>query len=225
MLGYISEKLRTLNGFAGYIEVDSQLALVDNTTLSGDEKAIHLAGLFIGFLDAYKVAEREVKSISIACGTSVYIALAIPTGYLIVQMSREQKLLGVRRALAAITAKSFDSTVPAAVETPASAVQEEKKIGLPPISKPAVEPEAAEESVWPSFKQDLLKVMSPIAPENILQRLVGNAFKKTGLEASAELTKSQIKVLVPAILDEIPNAARRKAAEGDVSKLLGKYGI
>ncbi|NJR42932.1 MAG: hypothetical protein HC767_09985 [Akkermansiaceae bacterium] len=66
MLSYISNRLRTLNGLVGYIEVDSQLLLVENTTLSSDDKAVSLAGLFISFLGAYKAAGRDVKSIAIA---------------------------------------------------------------------------------------------------------------------------------------------------------------
>jgi hypothetical protein len=227
MLSFISNKLRTLHGLAGYVEVDHHLNLVENTTLTGDEKAVAITEQFINLMNAYKAAAREVKTISIACGNSVYVGISIPTGYLIVQMSRKQQLVGVRRALAAIIQETTSqSASPPAVQIPTAVVQrQEKNVQLPPLPEVVAEPVIQEISVWPDFKNDLLKVLSQIAPENILLRLFANAFKKTDLDSAANPANADIPRLASAVLDEIPNAARRKMVEADVLKILAKYNL
>jgi hypothetical protein len=220
MLSYISNHLRTLNGFVGYIEVDNELRLVENSTLTGDEKVTQLVGLFISFLRAYEAAGRNVKTIAIACGTSVYVGLTLPTGFLVVQMARHRKLAGVRRALISIVNDAHEVASSAVTASlPKEATIPAKALEI------AVQPVTIVDSVWPEFRVDFFKILSPIAPENILQRLLANAFKKSNIEVTSELDHSQISQIVTATLDEIPNAARRKSAEGEAAKLLKKYGI
>lgn len=219
MLSYISNHLRLLSGFIGYIEIDKELRLVENTTLFGDDKAMELSSYFIHLLLAYQGAGRTIKTIAVACGTSVYVSLNLPNGYLIVQMERLGKLAGMRRALnSIINEANFEGPAVTVTDLP---------VQVPATEKPEIieAPPKITHSVWPEFSQDFLKILSPIAPENILKRLIATAFKKSGIEESPQLDSLLISRIVKATLSEIPNAARRKSAEAEVNKLLKKYSI
>lgn len=219
MLSNKSNHLRSLNGFIGYIEIDKELRLVENTTLAGDDMAIQLAGYFINLLMAYESAGRMVKTIAVACGTSVYVSLNLPNGYLVVQMDRQKKLAGMRRALTSIIHEAHDETPAIKIANfPVQAISTEK-------SEATISPASNTESVWKEFREDFFKILSPIAPENILQRLLANAFKKSNIEENTKLDNSLIPKIVKATLNEIPNAARRKSAEAEANKLLKKYSI
>lgn len=214
--------MRLINGFVGYIEIDKELLLAENTTLFGDDKAMELSSHFIHLLMAYQGAGRTVKTIAVACGTSVFVSLNLPNGYLIVQVERLSKLAGVRRALNSIINDAKVEIPPVTVATlPVQVIATEE----PEKSEIKETPEIIKNSVWPEFRQDFFKILSPIAPENILQRLLANAFKKSNLEEIPQLDHSLIPQIVKATLSEIPNAARRKSAEAEANKLLKKYSL
>ncbi len=229
MTNFKSSQLVNLKGIVGYIEIDNDLRLIENTTFSSDQKAADLAGVFISFFNTYQASHRDVRTISIACGTSVYVGVGLPSGYLVVQMNRDQKLIGVRRAITEIVDFSLreaeaqqaqyfsenvhDTSVPAAI----------KIAPLEELHTP--KSEVSTTSVWPEFKVDFLKILSPFAPENIIHRLLGNAFKKHGLDIIDLLNHSQIQLVAHSTLEGIPNAARRKSAESDLVRLFSKYHI
>jgi hypothetical protein len=219
MFNHISSHLKSLTGFIGYVEIDKELRLVENTTLAGDDMAVQLAGYFINLLIAYESAGRTVKTIAVACGLSVYVSLKTPNGYLIVQMDRQKKLVGMRRALTSIINEANnESTSVKITNSPVQTSSTEK-------SEIKISQAISTESVWQEFRKDFFKILSPVAPENILQRLLANAFRKSNLEETVKLDNSLIAQIVKATLDEIPNAARRKLAEVEASKLLKKYSI
>ena len=211
--------MRSLSGFIGYIEIDQELRLIENTTLAGDDMAGQLSGYFINLLVAYETAGRTVKTIAVACGLSVYVSLKMPNGYLIVQMDRQKKLVGMRRALTTIiNGANHDTPSIKVTNSPVQTITAEK-------SEVKISSAASTAPVWQEFRKDFFKILSPVTPENILQRLLANAFKKSNIEETIKLDNSLIAQIVKATLDEIPNAARRKLAEVEANKLLKKYSI
>jgi hypothetical protein len=217
MLENLSHSLLALPGYTGHIEIDFEWNLSVNTTSHDHATAAKLSGTLIGYLRTYESDLNPVKSISIVCGHFVYFSHKIPTGYLVLQLSKNQSLAGVRRALYEIFGETecpvFDPVL-----------QTARKV-LPQIPETGPLSSLAGLSSWPDFRTELLKLLSPIAPANIILRLIDNAFVKVKIPVGSQPMNFQIYDLALAILNEIPNPARRKAAEKGVLKLLETHQI
>jgi hypothetical protein len=210
----LSKSLITLPGYTGHIEIDSEWNLNVNTTTHDHATAAKFCGTLIGYLRTYESNPDPIKSISVVCGHFVYYSHKITTGYLILQLSRNQSLAGVRRTLYELFGETECPVVDPVVQTDRKVLPEDQasstQSGL---------------SIWTDFQVELLKLLSPIAPANIALRLIDSAFTKVKIPVGSQPMNSQIYDLTLAVLKEIPNPARRKAAEKDVLKLLDLYQI
>jgi hypothetical protein len=105
------EQLQEMVGYAGYIEVDSQLWLEENTTGYDHDVAAQLAGVLISFWQAHEKSGESAQAISAVCGHFVYFVREISPNFLIVRFARNEKLPAVRQQMAAI----FDLVEPAEI--------------------------------------------------------------------------------------------------------------
>jgi hypothetical protein len=214
MPAQLTKSLTALPGYTGHIQIDSEWNLNVNSTTHDDATAARFSGSLIGYLRHYEAAPDPIKSISVVCGHFVYFCHKLSSGYLILQLSRGQSLAGVRKSLYEL----FE-------ETQCQVVDPVAKTAQPSAAPEQIKTTQFHLSIWPDFRVELLKLLSPIAPANIVLRLIDNAFSKVKIPLGSQPVNSQIHSLTLAILNEIPNPARRKAAEKDLLKLLDLHKI
>lgn len=210
----LSSSLEELPGYTGHIEIDFEWNLNFNSTTHDHPTAARFSGALIGYLRTYDTTHNPIKSISMVCGDFVYFSHKVAEGYLILQLSRKESLSGVRRALYNLLGE-VDCPVVDQLITP----------GTSNIMRVTSSIPSSGFTPWDYFRTDLFKALSPIAPANIAQRLIDNAFTKMDLPVGSQLMTSQIYELTQALLTEIPNPARRKQAEKDMQKLLAAHKI
>jgi hypothetical protein len=214
MSANLSSSLETLPGYTGHIEIDFEWNLNLNSTTHDHNTAARFSGALIGYLRTYDSTHNPIRSISMVCGHFVYFAHKVAEGYLILQLSRNESLAGVRRALYNLLGEN-DCPVVDQLIAPTGPILTRESSSIPSSGL----------SIWPNFRTELLKALSPIAPANIAMRLIDSAFTKMKIPVGSQPMNSQIYPLTLAILAEIPNPARRKVAEKDLLKLLALHQI
>ncbi len=214
MISHLSQQLNLLKGYVGHIQIDLDMRLTENSTNYDLTTAMRLSGAFVGYLKQHESSSDPVRSLAVVCGQSVYFSRRMATGYLILQLARNQSLAGVRKAISEIFGESSHSISDTAEGNP----QQEN----PPDHFGDTRSAAP---VWNEFRAEILKLLSPIAPGNIANRMIDNAFTKAKIPIGSHPKNTQIYNLTLAILNEIPNPARRKSAETEALRLLDRYKI
>jgi hypothetical protein len=98
----LTNRLSTLGGYVGHVEVNAEFELLENSTTHESETMAELCGVLIGYLKVRQSSSNKVLSISVVCSSFVYVTRSTDHGYLLVQFSKDHKLTGVWPALDSI---------------------------------------------------------------------------------------------------------------------------
>jgi hypothetical protein len=91
----LTDRLSTLGGYVGHVEINSDFELLVNSTTHKSETVAELCGVLIGYLKVRQNSSNKVLSVSVVCNSFVYLTRPTNDGYLLVQFSKDQKLTGV----------------------------------------------------------------------------------------------------------------------------------
>lgn len=101
----LTNRLSTLIGYVGHVEINTDFELLENSTSQDPETMAELCGVLIGYLKVRQSSSNKVLSVSVVCSSFVYLTRFTNHGYLLIQFSRSQKLEDVWCSLDSILAE------------------------------------------------------------------------------------------------------------------------
>lgn len=105
MFNSLTDRLSSLSGYVGCVEISGEFELLGNSTTRDSETMAELCGVLIGYLKVRQASSNKVLSVSVVCSSFVHLMTQTNRGFLLIQFARDQQLGSVWSSLDGILAE------------------------------------------------------------------------------------------------------------------------
>ena len=202
--------------------------LTENHLSLNEDTVTQIGGSILGIKSGLQQADRQLKGFVIKTPKYSFIVCFHGTSLVLLQISPGHSLEKTHNNIVS------QLGIAASVTAPAGTVQ---SLGIPkpvqqsnpePVQEEEVsEPEPATEAGidYSEFEHELVKILKPIATSVIANKMIKKAIQRSGLtvSAGAQIDIHQAMGIGNDVIEQIPNAKKRKIIQHEYLTMVQKY--